>query len=172
MPALLAAGVCIALCGLFSAASPQLPCEFFGTATMQGSPVPVGSVISAYVNGTQQGTITVTEAGKFGGLGTFDERLIVMAGENDFANGVPVITFKVNNQPADQTASYQPGASSQLNLSVGGQAAVPAPVQPAPLVNNSTQVPVIVAGAPTQAATPAAVPVVTPVQNQSSQPVQ
>jgi methyl coenzyme M reductase subunit D len=33
------------------------------------------------VNGTAQGKITVTDAGKFGGIGTFDERLIVMAGE-------------------------------------------------------------------------------------------
>lgn len=166
IPALLAAGVCIAICGLVSAASPQLPCEFYGTAIMQGTPVPVGTVITAYVNGTPQGSITVTETGKFGGLGTFDERLIVMAGENDFANGVPKITFKMNDKSSDQTAPYQPGASTQLNLTVGGQAAVSAPVSQG---NNSTQTPVIVAQVP---ATPLLTPVPTQVQNQSSQAVQ
>ena len=172
MPVLLMAGMCIAVCGLVSAASPQLPCEFYGTASVQGSPVQAGTVITAYVNGTPQGRITVTEAGKFGGLGTFDERLIVMAGENDFANGVPTITFKINEQNADQSAPYQPGASTQLNLSTGGQAAVPAPVEPVVQGNNSTQVPVIVAQVPAPAQTPAPTPVVTPAQNQSSQPVQ
>jgi len=165
IPALLAAGVCIAICGLVSAASPQLPCEFYGTAIMQGSPVPVGTVITAYVNGTPQGSITVTDAGKFGGLGTFDERLIVMAGENDFANGVPTITFRINGQPSDQSAPYQPGASTQLNISVGGQAVVPAPVTQG---NNTPQAPVIVAQVPS---TPVPTPVPTQVQNQSIQTV-
>lgn len=122
IPALFAAGICIALCGLVSAASPQLPCEFYGTATIQGSSAPVGSIITAYVNGTSQGTLTVTEAGKFGGLGTFDERLIVMAGENDFANGVPTITFKINGQAALQNAPYQPvqAPSEPVSRRTGG----------------------------------------------------
>jgi len=172
MSAFLIAGMCIAVCGLVSAASPQLPCEFYGTATIQGSPAPVGTVITAYVNGTPHGKITVTEAGKFGGIGTFDERLIVMAGENDFANGVPVITFRINEQNADQTAPYQPGASTQLNLTVGSQAVVSAPVQPVSQGNNSTQVPVITAQAPAQPQTSAPTPVATPVQNQSYQAAQ
>lgn len=147
-PALLTVGICIALCGLVSAASPQLPCEFYGTAVVQGSPAPAGTVITAYVNGTLQGSITMTEAGKFGGMGTFDERLIVMTGENDFANGVPTITFKISDKTADQTASYQPGASSVINLTVGGQV-IPAQVQTiAPVVNNNTT-PVIGSQVPT-----------------------
>jgi len=81
IPAFIIAGVCIAVCGLVSAASPQLPCEFYGTVTVMGSPAPAGTLITAYVNGTNQGSITVTEPGKFGGMGTFDERLIVMTGE-------------------------------------------------------------------------------------------
>lgn len=162
IPALLAAGVCIALCGLVSASSPQLPCEFYGTVAIQGSPAPAGSVITAYVNGTLQGSITMTQAGSFGGMGTFDERLIVMTGENDFANGVPAITFKINDKTADQTASYQPGASSAINLTVGGPA-VTAPVQnPAPV--NNTTTPVIVSQAP-------ATPAPAPVQSQSVQTV-
>ncbi len=119
MSAFFMVGVCIAVCGTALAASPQLPCEFYGTVVIQGSPAPVGTVITAFVNGTAQGKITVTDAGKFGGIGTFDERLIVMAGENDFANGVPMITFRINEQSADQSVPYQPGASTQINLTVG-----------------------------------------------------
>ncbi|WP_146199633.1 hypothetical protein ACKUB1_13140 [Methanospirillum stamsii] len=156
IPALLAAGVCIALCGLVSASSPQLPCEFYGTVAIQGSPAPAGSVITAYVNGTLQGSITMTQAGSFGGMGTFDERLIVMTGENDFANGVPAITFKINDKTADQTATYQPGASSAINLTVGG------PAVTAPVTNTTT--PVIVSQVP-------ATPAPAPVQSQSVQTV-
>ena len=169
IPAFIIAGVCIAVCGLVSAASPQLPCEFYGTVTVMGSPAPAGTLITAYVNGTNQGSITVTEPGKFGGMGTFDERLIVMTGENDFANGVPKITFKINDSPADQIANYQPGASTSINLTIGGEP-VTAPAAVQVPVSNATQV--IVAQAPSQVLTPAPTPVVTPVQNQSSQPVQ
>lgn len=129
MPAIIAAGVCIALCGLVSAASPQLPCEFYGTVTLQGSPAPAGTMITAYIKDTPRGTITMSEPGKFGGTGTFDERLIVMSAENDFVDGVPTITFRVNNQTAEQTASYHPGQSTVLNLTIGGDKVIVASVQ-------------------------------------------
>lgn len=168
-PALLAAGICIAItCGLVCAASPQLPCEFYGSVSIQGSPAPAGTTISAYVNGNRQGDIQVTTAGQYGGTGTFDERLIVMANETDFENGAPPISFQINGNTADQSAVYTPGSSNCLNLTTGGQAAVvaPAPVSPLPvqsvLPTNETT-PVIVAQTPVQ--TPvvqAPVPVVTP----------
>lgn len=152
IPAIIAAGVCIAVCGLVSAASPQLPCEFYGTVTLQGSPAPAGTMITAYIKDTPRGTITVSEPGTFGGTGTFDERLIVMSAENDFVDGVPTITFRVNNQTAEQTASYHPGQSTVLNLTIGGDKVIVASVpenpvappvsnettnQPAPSVNQS-----------------------------------
>lgn len=100
-------------------ASPQLPCEFYGTVAINGNPVPTGTSVSAYVNGVKQGSISVKQPGNYGGVGTFDERLIVLSGENDFAGGVPSITFKIGDQTADQTATYTPGMSSELDLSVG-----------------------------------------------------
>ncbi|MDD1724308.1 MAG: hypothetical protein LUQ07_04170 [Methanospirillum sp.] len=164
-PALLTAGICIAItCGLVSAASPQLPCEFYGSVSIQGSPAPAGTVISAYVNGNRQGDIQVTTAGQYGGTGTFDERLIVMANETDFEKGAPSISFQVNGNAADQTAVYSPGSSNSLNLTIGGQTSViaPAPVSPVPvqpvLPANETA-PVIVAQTQTASAP---VPVTTP----------
>jgi hypothetical protein len=118
-------------------ASPQLPCEFYGTVMVSGAPAPVGTVITAHVNNTEQGSITVNQSGIFGGTGTFDERLIVPAGENDFANGIPLITFRVNGQQADQTAPFRPGTSTEMNLTVGG---APAPVsEPVTQMNVSGQ---------------------------------
>ena len=140
MPAIIAVGVCIAVCGLVSAASPQLPCEFYGTVTVQGTPAPAGTMITAYIKDTPRGTITMSEPGTFGGTGTFDERLIVMSAENDFVDGVPTITFRVNNQTAEQTASYHPGQSTILNLTVGGDKVIVASV-PENQVANETQEP-------------------------------
>lgn len=146
IPALVIAGICIALCGSVSAASPQLPCEFYGSVTLSGMPAPAGIVITAYVNGTPQGSIQVKQPGLYGGSGTFDERLIVMAGENDFAQGTPEITFRIDSQAADQKYSYQPGSSSVLNLSVGGgQPVIPPQAQQPSAPGNSGQTPVVVA---------------------------
>lgn len=134
-----------------AAASPQLPCEFYGTVMLSGAQAPVGTVITAYVNNTEQGSIIVNQSGIFGGTGTFDERLIVPAGENDFANGIPLITFRVNGQQADQTAPFRPGTSTELNLTIGGAAAPVTPVSdPVTQMNVSSQ---------DAAAQPASIPV-------------
>lgn len=104
-------------------ASPQLPCEFYGPITINGAPAPAGTVITAYVNSVEQGKIAVKEPGKYGGEGTFEERLIVQAEEDDFSGGTPTITFKIGDKVADQTAQYEPGMSTELSMSIGGGAA-------------------------------------------------
>jgi hypothetical protein len=109
----------VSLMGCEVFASPQLPCEFYGTVAITGTPVPAGTMISAYVNGVKQGSIGVKEPGVYGGVGTFDERLIVLSGENDFSGGAPSITFRIGEKTADQTATYTPGMSKELDLSIG-----------------------------------------------------
>lgn len=137
-------------------ASPQLPCEFFGTVTISGSPAPAGTEIAAYVNNVKQGTIKVKEAGVYGGVGTFDERLIVLSGENDFSDGAPMIVFKIGDKVADQSTQYTPGTSTELALTTGG---TPVVVTPAP----ATEQPVTAMQAETVAAPPAPVtPLITP----------
>lgn len=168
-------------------ASPQLPCEFYGTVTISGSPAPAGTVITAYVNSVKQGSITVKEPGKYGGVGTFDERLIVLAGENDFTGGAPVITFKIGDKTADLTSPYSPGMSTELALTTGGGApAALAPVSgtsgpvqamsaapavpttsPAPAVPTTSPAPAVVAPAGTSPISGPA-PVVTLAAPQSS----
>ncbi len=116
----IAAMLIVSLCILAgSAASPQLPCEFYGNVSLSGAPAPVGTIITAFVNDTERGSITVVTPGVYGGTGTFDERLIVMSGENDFANGVPQIAFKINGVLTAESAPFQPGTSSALDLGIG-----------------------------------------------------
>ncbi len=180
IPALLCLGI---VCGLSISpvsASPQLPCEFYGQVSMNGEPAPAGTTITAYVNSQEQGKIVVKEPGKFGSPGTFEERLIVQADEDDFASGAPVITFRIGEKVADQTAVYEPGQSTQLSISIGGGAAAAAlavasaePVQApstavAPVVTPSATEGTA-ASVPVSAASAPVIPVVTPAPvNQSA----
>jgi len=133
-------------------ASPQLPCEFYGTATNGGTPVAVGTEITAYVNGVKQGSIRVKETGKYGGTGTFDERLIVLSGENDFSGGAPMITFKIGDTVTDQSVQYTPGTSSEMALTTGG---APVVVKPGAGSQPSSQNPSVVNPMQAQSVTPA-----------------
>jgi len=89
------------------------PEEFYGNITANGAAAPAGTVIVAKIGEVEKGSFTTTEAGKYGGSGTFDPRLIVSGEEADRAK---TITFWVNGSPADQTAIYEPGESTELNL--------------------------------------------------------
>lgn len=154
-------------------ASPQLPCEFYGNVTISGSPAPVGTEITAYVNGAKQGTITVKQPGQYGGTGTFDERLIVLSGENDFTGGAPMITFKIGDKVADQTVAYTPGTSTEMVMSSGGK---PVTV-PVPAATTAPVVPMQVQSVPTQPVTiqtpviPTVTTTVAPVKTPVSSPV-
>ena len=96
-----------------AAADITQPEEFYGNITINGVAAPVGTVIVAKISGVERGTFTTTEAGKYGGSGTFDPRLVV-SGEG--ADTGKTITFWVNGSQADQTAIYEPGESKELNL--------------------------------------------------------
>ena len=132
IPAALGLAILAILSTGMVAASPQLPCEFYGTVSINGADAPAGTVITAYVNSVEQGKIVVKEPGKYGGTGTFDERLIVLSGENDFSGGTPVITFRIGETVADQDAEYAPGMSSELALTTGGHVASAAQAATAP----------------------------------------
>jgi hypothetical protein len=111
------------------AAAPPLPCEFSGTVAINGQPAPAGTVISAVINGNESGTITIPDAGVFGGSDTFAERLVVSGGEEDAGQ---IITFLIDGDEADQTAVFSPGTSSVIALTVRHDtpAITPAPADP------------------------------------------
>ncbi len=95
-------------------ADTTLPEEFYGNISINGLAAPAGTVIVAKIGGVERGSFTTTEAGKYGGSGTFDSRLVVAGEEAEIGE---TITFWVNGYQANQTAVYEPGLSRQLNLS-------------------------------------------------------
>ena len=92
-----------------------LPEEFYGDIIVNGRTAPVGTVITAKIGSAERGSITTTEVGQYGGPGTFDGSLVV-AGEEDEVG--EAITFWVSGSRAEQTAVYEPGQSTDLDLTV------------------------------------------------------
>jgi hypothetical protein len=96
---------------------PELPALYYGTATLNGNPVSAGTLIEAKSGSTAVGSITVSESGKIGGSGAFDDKLIVSlpAGSTD-----STLTFWIGTLQADQTAAYESGTSATLDLTFSG----------------------------------------------------
>jgi PKD repeat protein len=113
-----------------AAAAPPLPCAFYGTVTTGGSAALPGSVIVAKIFGTDHGNITTTQAGVYGGTGTYDPKLKVTLTESEYAscNGGCLIEFYVNGKQAAQTAFFEDGGFVELNLTVSG-IATPTPTK-------------------------------------------
>ena len=105
------------LLGLVSSVSgyPPIPAEFYGTVTINGVSAPVGTTITASIEGSEVGTITTTSASVFGGAGNFQNRLIVQGKDTDIGK---TIIFRINSVVAPETAIFNPGVSQQRDLSI------------------------------------------------------
>jgi len=67
--------------GALAQEDPGEPVNIYGTAVDEaGNEIPPGTTINAVVDGERQDSLTVEEAGAFGGPGTFDETLAVNTG--------------------------------------------------------------------------------------------
>ncbi|MEM3434177.1 MAG: Ig-like domain-containing protein [Candidatus Methanomethyliaceae archaeon] len=113
---------------------PQLPHAFYGTVEINGLPAPVGTEIKATGAGVlvpaPGNPIQVTVAGRYGGPGGFDPKLIV---QGNVTNGTP-LSFWVNGVraqcavpggPWQDTFPFQAGAVTELNLRVVGPTPTP-----------------------------------------------
>ena len=72
---------------------PTLPAEFCVFVRLNGKPVPAGTEIVAKINDEVRGKITIKEGGRYGGLGKFDEKLVVRGDDKDIGRD---IAFWVN----------------------------------------------------------------------------
>ena len=124
-------GLCCLMAFLVGAAraqqTPSLPHAFYGAVEINGQPASVGAQVEArgagVLTGVDGNPITVTVAGRYGGPGGFDPKLVV---QGQIANGTPIY-FYVNGAPAECAvpagpwhASYpfNSGAVTELNLRV------------------------------------------------------
>ena len=110
--------VIVSLYSLPAIASAQQtpPHIFIGSVSdVSGGNVSVGTVVTAYINGVAQGSTTVQAGGKY--------TLAIRQGAGT------EITFKIGNLNAAETASWQQGGATVLNLNATSSGAV----QPAPI---------------------------------------
>lgn len=88
---------------------PDLPAQLYGTLyNHKGEAFPAGTVLIAEVNGVTS-TFTLTEAGKIGGSGTFDDKFLVSG-----ATAGSEITFKIQGSDATVKQTYNPGSAMQI----------------------------------------------------------
>jgi len=92
-----------------------VPAAYYGDVTINGDPAPVGTEITAVVNGEERGSIVVSEAGSYGGPNALDEKLVV----EDASPGEEV-TFVVRGVAADETVSWESGDVRQVDLAFEG----------------------------------------------------
>ena len=103
---------------LTALAVPPLPSSFYGTVKAGGSNVPIGTTVSAWINGVKYNETTVLMH-----AGDTVYSLDVPgddSGTPDKEGGVPgdTVVFRVGTQVADQTAPWQSGNNVELNLTV------------------------------------------------------
>jgi hypothetical protein len=110
--------------------TPQLPHAFYGDVSVNGIPASVGTSVEARGEGVQTGIagnpLLVSPAGKYGGAGALDPKLVV---QGSITPGT-ILTFYVNGVSTGQTATWHSGEVTQLELSVTIAAPPPAPPPP------------------------------------------
>lgn len=106
------------------AQSPGIPQEFRGNITFNGKPPPAGSTVSVRTGGAAIATTTTDAQGRYG----YSSPLVVTASTDT------LLEFYVNGVKAQETAKYDPGKVTTLNLTVasGSPLTPPPPASPTP----------------------------------------
>jgi hypothetical protein len=90
---------------------------FYGTVKIDGSPAPIGTLISARIDSAERDNVTTNITGEYGTQGVFDTtRIVINGGISDQGK---TIEFYVNGQKADQEIIWDNGTlnlSNRLNL--------------------------------------------------------
>ena len=102
---------------------PQLPHLFYGSLNVGTSPAAAGRTIEAKVDGVVRGTLTTTAPGTYGGASALSAKLLV---QGPIAAG-SIIEFFVDGVLAIETAEFQIGAVTQLDLTAAAGTVVPDP---------------------------------------------
>lgn len=100
---------------------PVLPCAFYGSVKINGVDAPIGTVITAEIEGIERGSITTTEVGKYGGAGGLESKLGVIGNADDEGK---IVTFYINGVKADQTALWKSGGVYVVDLTMEAGAGV------------------------------------------------
>jgi len=115
----------LALCGVLTLALllwaspvlavPPIPQAFYGTVKISDANAPVGTVVSAKINGVNAGSYTTKVSGQYGNVDTRD----YLAVSCDGANDGDTIAFYVSGVSTGQTATFEvAGGPTEKNLTV------------------------------------------------------
>jgi hypothetical protein len=142
----------IALSARAAHAQPQPPASFFGSASIDGKPVPDGTRIRGYINGkdcTQpsERTGTLTD----GGVSAYAIAVMHESQEPGCATIGVAVRFTIGGQPANEGATWKPGPL-RLDLNAGSGSAPPLPTPTPTAVGGASP------GANASAVTPATRP--------------
>ena len=187
----LLAGLCVLAAAFVRPVSahqpPPLPHAFYGAVEVNGEPAPAGAQVEArgagVLTGVSGNPIIVTQAGRYGGPGGFELKLLA---QGQVAEGAP-IEFYVDGVraqcavPEGESYPFKSGSITELNLRVGEPATMPTllpTVGPTPTASPTAGPAVIVpSSTPTPGATstptlppPSATPFTTAVPMPTSSP--
>jgi PGF-CTERM protein len=97
------------------AAQEPAPAAYYGSVTVDGDSAPAGVEVTAELAGETYGPIETDADGTFGGSAAADEKLDVTP---ETAPNNKLITFYVNGQQVDQTATWEPFGGGEIELSI------------------------------------------------------
>ncbi len=100
------------------AQSPGIPHKFYGTVTMENGVAPNGLTVEAEIGGEIFGTSITNNDGKYG----YSDLMIVTDPRGN--NNGEEIKFYVSGIETEETAIFENGASSEINLTVPGEAGI------------------------------------------------
>jgi len=112
-------------------AVPPLPHTFYGTVKKAGTNVPNGTIVSAWIGGTQYASATTSTYGADSVYSLnvpADDPDTTLAKEGGI-NG-DVISFRVGSDTASQTAAFSSGANPNLNLTAFSQCTLTVNINP------------------------------------------
>jgi hypothetical protein len=130
------AALLVSVPAIVSAQGEPIPNRFYGSVTIDGQPAPVQTIVSAWANGKEVVSAIVTARGSY--------PLLEVRGIDGVTPGTE-ITFRVNGIDADQTAEWQSGSLTPLDLTASSTVAEPTQAAPTPV---PTARPQTVRGAP------------------------
>lgn len=103
--------VCVAAVAPSAVAQPEPPTSYYGNVTVDGEPAEVDTEVQALIDGDVADTITVGEAGRYGGPDAFDEKLVVRN-----ASAGDTIKFAVDGETTGRTTEWEPGNVQRIDL--------------------------------------------------------
>ncbi|GAW91176.1 S-layer homology domain-containing protein [Calderihabitans maritimus] len=124
----------------FAAEAPAPPAAYYGTVDLNGRPAPVGTVITAKIDGEVRGQITLSETGKYGSSSNpLIPKLIV---NGTAADEGKLVTFEVDGVTAAETVIFKSGDVQEVNLTAVGVDAIPPTVSATDPIDGAAGVPV------------------------------